>query len=223
MREVISIHIGQAGGYILEKKTKVNISQELTLVISRLGVQMGNSCWELYCLEHDIAPDGSLMSEHVKDPAARDDSFSPFFAETEGGKYVPRAVFVDLEPTVIDEVRRGRYRNLFHSDQLMSGYEDAANNYARGHYTIGREHISNLMEHVERMCEQCTNLQGFLIFHSFGGGTGSGFSALFLQVVFLPIIKIVLDELVCEVCIYRVIRNRKIQVIRLQLYNIQRY
>ena len=49
-----------------------------------------------------------------------------------------RAVFVDLEPTVIDEVRLGTYRQLFHPEQLISGKEDAANNYARGHYTIGR-------------------------------------------------------------------------------------
>ena len=30
-----------------------------------------------------------------------DDSFSTFFAETGAGKHVPRAVFVDLEPSVI--------------------------------------------------------------------------------------------------------------------------
>ena len=59
--------------------------------------------------------------------------------ETGSGKHVPRAVFVDLEPTVIDEVRTGTYRQLFHPEQLMSGKEDAANNYARGHYTVGKE------------------------------------------------------------------------------------
>lgn len=48
---------------------------------------------------------------------------------------MPRAVFVDLEPTVIDEVRSGPYRQLFHPEQLISGKEDAANNFARGHYT----------------------------------------------------------------------------------------
>lgn len=47
------------------------------------------------------------------------------------GKYVPRAVFVDLEPSVIDEIRTGVYRGLFHPDQLLSGQEDAANNYVR--------------------------------------------------------------------------------------------
>jgi Tubulin len=39
-----------------------------------------------------------------------DDSFNTFFSETGAGKHVPRAVFVDLEPTVVDEVRTGTYR-----------------------------------------------------------------------------------------------------------------
>ena len=38
MREVISIHIGQA------------------------GIQVGNACWELYCLEHGIQPDGQVSA-----------------------------------------------------------------------------------------------------------------------------------------------------------------
>ncbi|XP_041724969.1 tubulin alpha chain-like [Coregonus clupeaformis] len=67
-----------------------------------------------------------------------DDSFTTFFSATGTGKYVPRAIFVDLEPTVIDEVRTGTYRQLFHPEQLITGKEDAANNYARGHYTIGK-------------------------------------------------------------------------------------
>jgi hypothetical protein len=64
-----------------------------------------------------------------------DDAFNTFFSETGAGKHVPRAVFLDLEPTVIDEVRTGMYRQLFHPEQLISGKEDAANNFARGHYT----------------------------------------------------------------------------------------
>ena len=38
-RECISVHVGQA------------------------GVQMGNACWELYCLEHGIYPDGKMPSD----------------------------------------------------------------------------------------------------------------------------------------------------------------
>lgn len=68
-----------------------------------------------------------------------DDAFNTFFSETGAGKHVPRAVFVDLEPTVIDEVRTGTYRQLFHPEQLISGKEDAANNFARGHYTSNND------------------------------------------------------------------------------------
>ena len=62
-----------------------------------------------------------------------DDAFN-IFSETGAGKHVPRAVYVDLEPTVIDEVRTGTYHQLYHPEQLITGKEDAANNYARGHY-----------------------------------------------------------------------------------------
>jgi tubulin alpha len=64
-----------------------------------------------------------------------DDAFNTFFSEIGNGQYVPRALFVDLEPTVIDEIRSGPYRQLFHPEQLITGKEDAANNFARGHYT----------------------------------------------------------------------------------------
>merc|ERR1712178_380491 len=152
MRECISIHVGQA------------------------GVQIGNACWELFCLEHGIQPDGQMPSD--KTIGGGDDAFNTFFSETGAGKHVPRAVFVDLEPTVVDEVRTGTYRQLFHPEELITGKEDAANNYARGHYTIGKEIIDLVLDRARKLADQCTGLQGFLLFHSFGGGTGSGFTSL---------------------------------------------
>ncbi|VEL06953.1 unnamed protein product [Protopolystoma xenopodis] len=154
-RECISVHVGQA------------------------GVQMGNACWELYCLEHNIQPDGHKPGE--KGCGGSDDSFNTFFSETGSGKHVPRSVFVDLEPSVIDEVRAGTYRQLFHPEQLITGKEDAANNYARGHYTIGKEIVDLVLDRIRKLADQCTGLQGFLIFHSFGGGTGSGFTSLLME------------------------------------------
>ena len=97
-----------------------------------------------------------------------DDSFNTFFSETGAGKHVPRAVFVDLEPTVVDEVRTGTYRQLFHPEQLITGKEDAANNYARGHYTIGKEIVDLVLDRIRKLADQCSGLQGFLIFQYFG-------------------------------------------------------
>ena len=110
-----------------------------------------------------------------------DDAFNTFFSETGAGKHVPRAVFLDLEPTVVDEVRTGTYSQLFHPEQLITGKEDAANNYARGHYTVGKEIVDYCLDRVRKLADQCTGLQGFLVFHSFGGGTGSGFTSLLLE------------------------------------------
>ncbi|KAG8894029.1 alpha-tubulin [Tulasnella sp. 408] len=154
MREVISIHVGQA------------------------GVQIGNACWELYLLEHGLTPDGKLTDDS---PSKDDSGFSTFFSETGSGKHVPRSLYVDLEPNVIDEVRTGAYRSLFHPETMVTGKEDAANNYARGHYTIGKELVETVMDRVRRLADNCSGLQGFFVFHSFGGGTGSGFGALLLE------------------------------------------
>uniref|UniRef100_A0A2K6UCV5 Tubulin alpha chain n=1 Tax=Saimiri boliviensis boliviensis TaxID=39432 RepID=A0A2K6UCV5_SAIBB len=87
--ECISVHMGQA------------------------GVQIGHTCWELYCLEHGIQPDGQMPSDKII--RGGNEAFYTFFSETGAGKQVPQAVF------------------------------------------------------------------GFLVFHSFGGGTGSGFTSLLME------------------------------------------
>lgn len=66
----------------------------------------------------------------MKTRSGSDDSFNTFFSETSVDKHVTCGAFVDLEPIVIDEVRTGIYRQLFHPAQLITGKEDAANNYA---------------------------------------------------------------------------------------------
>ena len=131
MREIISIHVGQA------------------------GCQIGNSAWELYCLEHGINPDGTIDCAS----APKDNNMSTFFSETGTGKFVPRSIFMDLEESVIDQVRTGKYKQLFHPEQLITGKEDAANNYARGHYTIGKEIIDQVLDRVRKLSDQCNGLQ----------------------------------------------------------------
>ena len=78
-------------------------------------MQIGNACWELYCLEHGIQPDGQMPSD--KTIGGGDDSFNTFFSETGAGKHVPRAVFVDLEPTVV-----GQFCRLFYRCILSAAY-----------------------------------------------------------------------------------------------------
>jgi len=123
MREILSLHIGQA------------------------GTQIGNSCWELFCHEHNISKDGTSM-----DPENNaSEAMGTFFTESASGKFVPRALYLDLEPTCIEEVKRGEFKDLYHPEQMITGKEDAANNYARGHYTVGKEIIDSAMEKIRKV------------------------------------------------------------------------
>ena len=60
-----------------------------------------------------------------------------YYNEATGGKYVPRAVLVDLEPGTMDSVRSGPFGQIFRPDNFVFGQSGAGNNWAKGHYTEG--------------------------------------------------------------------------------------
>nr|AAP47197.1 alpha-tubulin [Schmidtea polychroa] len=154
MKEIICINIGQA------------------------GIQMANAIWELFCQEHGITADGKMRSG-LTDGDSR--AFNTFFFQSPSDQYVPRVLSIDLEPTVVDEIRTGTYRQLFHPDSLINGEEDAASNFARGHFTIGKSIIDVAMAQLRKVVDNCDGLEGFLMISSYGGGTGSGFQTLMLE------------------------------------------
>lgn len=69
--------------------------------VGQAGVQIGSACWELYGVEHGVSPDGFLTADNL--PCNALDFFGTFYQETSTGRYIPRAVLVDLEPSVIGE------------------------------------------------------------------------------------------------------------------------
>ncbi|XP_053520691.1 tubulin alpha-1 chain-like [Artibeus jamaicensis] len=79
----------------------------------------------------------------------------------------------------------GTYHQLFYPKQLITGKEDAANNYAYEHYTTGKKIIDLVLDRIRKLAEQCTDLQSFLVFHSSGEGTGSGFTSLLMKHLFV--------------------------------------
>ena len=83
-----------------------------------------------------IQPDSTITSVNYIGP--QDDSFNTFSSETGGGKPVPRVVFntafMDLKPTVINKI--------------VTGKENVTNNYARGHYIIGKKVVDFVPERI---------------------------------------------------------------------------
>ncbi|TFK78726.1 tubulin-domain-containing protein [Polyporus arcularius HHB13444] len=47
--------------------------------------------------------------------------------------------------------------------------------------TVGKELIDPVIDKLRRLVDDCRGLQGFFVFHLFGGGTGSGFGALLME------------------------------------------
>merc|ERR1712110_820481 len=81
---------------------------------------------------------------------------------------------------------------------VKTGNNGAGNNWAKGHYTEGAEIVDGALEIINKQVEAADCCQGFQLFHSIGGGTGSGFGTLLL----LKIRDKYPDKITCSYSIY---------------------
>jgi tubulin beta len=146
------------------------------LSVGQCGNQVGSKFWEVIADEHGIDPTGTYHG----DSDLQLERINVYFNEATGGKYVPRSIMVDLEPGTMDSVRSGAYGQIFKPDNFVFGTTGAGNNWAKGHYTEGAEIIDYILDVTRKEAEGCDCLQGFQLFHSLGGGTGSGLGSLLL-------------------------------------------
>ena len=155
MREIIQIQAGQGGN------------------------QIGTKFWEAITNEHGI--ELNCGTYHGAYDLQELDKINVFFNETIYGRYVPRSIFVDLEPGSMDYIRGSSVGLILNQDNLISGKSSASNNFAKGYYGEGKE-ISNLiLDIIRKETEACDCLQGFQFNHSLGGGTGSGLGSLLIN------------------------------------------
>ncbi|CAJ1401592.1 unnamed protein product [Effrenium voratum] len=143
------------------------------------GNQIGAKFWEVIADEHGIDPTGTYHG----DSDLQLERINVYFNEATGGRYVPRAVLMDLEPGTMDSVRAGPFGQLFRPDNFVFGQTGAGNNWAKGHYTEGAELIDSVLDVVRKEAEGCDCLQGFQLCHSLGGGTGAGMGTLLISKV----------------------------------------
>jgi len=147
------------------------------LQVGQCGNQIGAKFWSVISDEHGIQGDGTYKG----DSDLQLERINVYYNEGQSGKYVPRAVMVDLEPGTMDNIKGSPLGALFKPDNFVFGQSGAGNNWAKGHYTEGAELVDNVLEVVRREAEGCDCLQGFQISQSLGGGTGSGMGTLLLS------------------------------------------
>jgi len=156
MREIVHIQVGQCGN------------------------QIGSKFWQVISEEHGIDPSCGLYKGKEDMQLER---INVYYNEAQSGKYVPRAIMVDLEPGTMDAIRSSAAGPMFKPDNFVFGQSGAGNNWAKGHYTEGAELVDQVLDVVRKESEGCDCLQGFQISQSLGGGTGSGMGTLLLSKV----------------------------------------
>ncbi|KPP66630.1 tubulin, beta 4B class IVb-like [Scleropages formosus] len=133
--------------------------------------------WEVISNEHGIDPTGTYYG----DSDQQLERINVYYNEVTRGKYVPRAVLVDLDPDSMCYVRYSPYGQVFRPDNFIFGQSGACNNWAKGHYTNGAELVDSVLDVVRKEAESCDCLQGFQLTHSLVGGTGSGMGTLLIS------------------------------------------
>lgn len=154
-----------------------NPGEIIVIQIGQCGNRLGTKFWEIVSEEHGIDPTGSYHGDSYQQL----EKINVFFKAVNGGRFVPRAVVVDLKPDTMDRVRAEPYGLLFQPDNFVFGQTGAGDNYAKGFYTEGGELIDTVLDVVRKEAGESINLQGFIIIHSIGGGTGSGMGSLLIS------------------------------------------
>ncbi|KAF1800016.1 Tubulin/FtsZ, GTPase domain-containing protein, partial [Mucor lusitanicus] len=132
MREIIHVQAGQCGN------------------------QIGQKFWESISQEHGIDSTGA----YAGDNDLQLERINVYYNEGSAGKYVPRAVLVDLEPATMDAIRGSPYGKLYRPDNFIFGQSGAGNSWAKGYYTEGAELVENVLDIIRKEAEHTDCLQG---------------------------------------------------------------
>ena len=99
------------------------------------GNQIGSKFWEVISDEHGVDPTGTyqgrvLCSHEFMNPKfvrlsgdsdLQLERINVYYNEATGGRYVPRAILMDLEPGTMDSMRAGPYGQIFRPDNFVFG------------------------------------------------------------------------------------------------------
>ena len=91
-----------------------------------------------------------------------------------------RTVFADTEPRVVQEFLRDPRRDWVTTANTICEHAGRGNNWAEG-YLGSADFVTKTMEGIRREVEACDWFRSAYMYHSLGGGTGSGSGSRVLQ------------------------------------------
>ena len=156
----------------------MEVNNYIVLSVGQAGNQIATHFWQTLCKEHGIDPQTGLAT--AREPLGNWRAFFSRIGESAGGSYAPRAVMVDLEPSVVQEAQKA-CGSLFNPANMITRVEGAGGNFAVGYLTEGREVLDQALERMEHEISKTDNMGGIFVIHSLGGGTGSGLGCLLME------------------------------------------
>jgi tubulin epsilon len=166
------------------------MTQSIVIQVGQCGNQIGCRFWDLALREHAHYNKVGVYNEPVscffRNVDTRGGGMSDIPVGNGKGKICSlkaRAVMVDMEEGVVNELLRGPLGELFDHQQLITDVSGSGNNWATGNKMYGTKYEEEIREIVRRTAEYCDCLQSFLILHSMGGGTGSGIGTKVLELL----------------------------------------
>ncbi|GMM56353.1 gamma-tubulin [Maudiozyma humilis] len=157
----------------------------LTIQVGQCGNHVGKHFWSQIAKEHGIGHDGRKIETDTSNGATkeifREDDTNPFFKQYEENRYTPRAIMIDLEPSVIND-NHNFFPGFF--DDRSSWVSDdrygAGNSWANG-YDEGQKNQDTFLNMIDKQLDSTENFEGFQLLHSVAGGTGSGLGSNLLE------------------------------------------
>jgi hypothetical protein len=127
-----------------------------------------------------------------------DDEWNVHFSESGAGRHRPRAIFIGSEPSSIDAIRTGSWRQLYIPEQLISGQYacyDSLSETDNGLYcgvpddeitsAEGEAYFAEVndlaLDRIRKLADNTTGLAGFRVISSAEEGFGSGAGKFLLE------------------------------------------
>lgn len=84
-----------------------------------------------------------------------------FFYQADDEHYIPRAILVDLEPRVINQIMASPFKDLYNPENVYVSEQGggAGNNWAQGYCTVKEGIYEDILEMIDREADGSDSLE----------------------------------------------------------------
>ena len=136
------------------------------------GCRMAEAWWKGLCRDHGILPENG-QALHGSPTGNWQGFFRRVPQITEPDKYVPRAIFADLDQSSLQTIAMAG-SDLYHPAAFCFGEQAIGNVFAGARHAGSRALVETVSKLLARQAQDVGGVSGVFLLHSLEGGTGGG-------------------------------------------------